>query len=59
MSTTTVKGYPDGLENSDIPIAAKIIAVVDAFDAMTTDRPYKKKLSVQGAFEELKRCSGT
>jgi HD-GYP domain-containing protein (c-di-GMP phosphodiesterase class II) len=53
------KGYPDGLKNSDIPIAAKIIAVADAFDAMTTDRPYKKKLSVQGALEELKRCSGT
>jgi len=52
------KGYPHGMKNSDIPIAAKIIAVADAFDAMTTDRPYRKKLSVQGAFEELKRCSG-
>jgi len=53
------KGYPDGLKKSAIPIAAKIIAVADAFDAMITDRPYRKKLSMQGAFEELKRCSGT
>ncbi|HXX54452.1 MAG TPA: HD-GYP domain-containing protein, partial [Thermodesulfovibrionales bacterium] len=53
------KGYPDGLKNGDIPVAAKIIAVADAFDAMITDRPYRKKLSVEGAFEELKRCSGT
>ena len=53
------KGYPDGLENSAIPLAAKIIAVADAFDAMTTDRPYRKKLSMEKAFKELKRCSGT
>jgi HD-GYP domain-containing protein (c-di-GMP phosphodiesterase class II) len=53
------KGYPDGLRGEDIPILAKIVAVSDTYDAMTTDRPYRKALDKKMAIEELKRCSGT
>ena len=52
------KGYPDGIDGSKIPLIAKIIAVADAFDAMTTDRPYRKALDNNNAIKELKRCSG-
>lgn len=52
-------GYPDGLKGNDIPIIARIIAVADTFDAMTTDRPYRKGLSFDTAFEELKKHAGT
>lgn len=52
-------GYPEGLKNGDIPLLARIISVVDTFDAMTTDRPYRKALGVEAALDELKRCSGT
>jgi HD-GYP domain-containing protein (c-di-GMP phosphodiesterase class II) len=52
-------GYPDGLKGMDIPLVARIIAVADAFDAITTDRPYKKKKQIEDAIQELKRCSGT
>ena len=52
-------GYPDGLKGNDIPLIARIIAVADAFDAMTTSRPYRKKKSSEEAIQELKRCSGT
>jgi len=53
------KGYPDGLRGKDIPILAKIVAVADTYDAMTTDRPYRKAMDKRIAIEELKRCSGT
>jgi putative nucleotidyltransferase with HDIG domain len=53
------KGYPDGLKGKEIPILAKIVAVADTYDAMTTDRPYRKAMEKEGAIEELKRCSGT
>lgn len=53
------RGYPDGIKGEDIDITARIIAIADTFDAMTTDRPYRKGLSFEAAFEELKRCSGT
>ena len=53
------KGYPSGFKKDDIPLIARIIAVSDTFDAMTTDRPYRKGLSDQVAIDELKRCSGT
>jgi HD-GYP domain-containing protein (c-di-GMP phosphodiesterase class II) len=46
-------GYPDGLVGSQIPLAAQIVAVVDAYDAMTTNRPYKTALQPQQAFDEL------
>lgn len=53
------KGYPREIAGEDIPLLARIIAIVDAFDAMTNDRPYKKKISEAAAIKELKRCSGT
>jgi HD-GYP domain-containing protein (c-di-GMP phosphodiesterase class II) len=53
------KGYPEGLVEENIPLIAKIVAVADTFDAMTSDRPYRKALSTEEAFEELRRCSGT
>lgn len=51
-------GYPDGLKGEDIPFIARIIAVADTFDAMTTDRPYRKALSVSKAVGELTKQSG-
>ena len=52
------KGYPDGLSGSSIPLIAKIIAVADAFDAMTSDRSYRKALDMDVAIEEIERGSG-
>ncbi len=52
------EGYPDGLRGEDIPLHAAIIAVADAFDAMTSARPYKNPLSREEALRELTRYSG-
>jgi len=52
-------GYPEGLKGEKIPIIAKIVSVADTYDAMTTDRPYRRALSKEMAIKELKRCSGT
>jgi HD-GYP domain-containing protein (c-di-GMP phosphodiesterase class II) len=52
------KGYPDGLSGEDIPLGARILSVVDAYDAMTSERPYRPKLSHQEAIEQLKRDAG-
>ncbi len=52
-------GYPDGIEGEAIPIGARILAVADAFDAMTSDRPYRKALSPLTALQELRECSGS
>ena len=52
------KGYPDGLKGEDIPISARIIAVADAYDAMGSDRPYRKKLNKDKILKELKDQSG-
>jgi HD-GYP domain-containing protein (c-di-GMP phosphodiesterase class II) len=52
-------GYPEGLKAEKIPIIAKIVAVADTFDAMTTDRSYRKGMSKELAVKELKKCSGT
>jgi putative nucleotidyltransferase with HDIG domain len=52
-------GYPAGLAGEAIPLGARIIAVADAFDAMTSDRPYRAGLPREAAIEELCRCSGT
>ena len=49
----------DGLAGEDIPTASRILLVTDAFDAMTTDRPYRKAMPVETAIEELRRNSGT
>jgi hypothetical protein len=53
------KGYPDRLKGEDIPIGARIIAVVDSYDAMTADRPYRKAMSSQEAVKRLKDAMGT
>jgi putative nucleotidyltransferase with HDIG domain len=53
------RGYPTGLAGTDIPLGARIFAVVDTVDAMTSDRPYRKALPFQAATEEVGRCSGT
>jgi HD-GYP domain-containing protein (c-di-GMP phosphodiesterase class II) len=52
-------GYPDRLDAETIPTAARILSVADAFSTMTTDRAYRKPISVESALEELVRCSGT
>jgi two-component system, cell cycle response regulator len=52
-------GYPDGLARREIPLGSRIIAVCDAFDAMTTDRPYRGAMDGHSAVAELRRCAGT
>ena len=52
-------GYPDRLDGETIPLACRIIAVCDAFDAMTSDRPYRKSLGKKEALAEIVRCRGT
>lgn len=53
------KGYPEGLSGEDIPLLARIVSVVDTFDAMTTDRPYRKAMSIEAALAEIERCAGS
>ncbi|SHK87837.1 HD domain-containing phosphohydrolase [Fibrobacter sp. UWB12] len=53
------KGYPDGLKEDEIPLLSRIISVVDAFDAMVSNRSYRAAKSVDEAVAELERCSGT
>jgi putative nucleotidyltransferase with HDIG domain len=52
-------GYPDGLQGEAIPLASRIMLVADAFDAITSSRPYRDALSVEHACEELRRNSGS
>ncbi len=52
-------GYPDGLRNYHIPLLARIFSVADAYDAMTSDRPYRRKMTKEEAIEELVRNQGT
>jgi len=52
-------GYPQGLKGEKIPRLSRILAIADAFDAMTHERPYKKAISRKEALEEIRRCSGT
>ncbi|MDF2595714.1 MAG: diguanylate cyclase [Clostridia bacterium] len=52
-------GYPDGLKGEEIPFLARVLTVVDSFDAMTSNRPYNKRKSYEEGIEELRRCSGT
>jgi putative nucleotidyltransferase with HDIG domain len=52
-------GYPDKISGEDIPWVARIIAVADTLDAMSSTRPYRKKLSLDYIVQEIKRCSGT
>lgn len=53
------RGYPDGKKGEEIPVLSKIVAVADTYDAMTTDRPYRKALPKEAALKEVKRCSGS
>ncbi|HSW44045.1 MAG TPA: HD domain-containing phosphohydrolase [Phycisphaerae bacterium] len=52
------RGYPGGLRGDEIPLTSRVVAVADTFDAMTSDRPYRKALSVEVALDELKKCEG-
>jgi HD-GYP domain-containing protein (c-di-GMP phosphodiesterase class II) len=52
-------GYPDGLVGEEIPLGSRIIIVADAYDAITSDRPYRSARSHGEAVEELTRCAGT
>jgi putative nucleotidyltransferase with HDIG domain len=53
------RGYPFGLRSADVPIGARILNVADAFDAMTSDRPYRRALLLEAALRELERGAGT
>jgi len=53
------KGYPKGLRGEEIPLGARIFSVADAFDTMTTDRPYRKALTYPASRDEILRCSGS
>ncbi len=52
-------GYPLGISGEQIPIECRVLGIVDAFDAMTNDRPYRKAMSDDEAIEELQRCAGS
>jgi HD-GYP domain-containing protein (c-di-GMP phosphodiesterase class II) len=52
-------GYPFGLRGNDIPLGARIVAIADAYDAMTHDRPYKRAMTHENAINELRRHAGT
>ena len=53
------QGYPSGLSGNTIPLAARIILISDTIDAMTTDRPYRKRLGLEIVVAELQKCKGT
>ncbi len=52
-------GYPEGRAAETIPVEARLLGVADAFDAMTSHRPYRRALTVERALAEVKRCAGT
>lgn len=52
-------GYPEGLKGKDIPLLARILTIVDAYDVMISGRPYKEPMTKEEIVEEFKRCSGT
>jgi len=53
------EGYPTGLRGKNIPLGARIILISDTIDAMTTDRPYRKRLGLEIVIAELQKCKGT
>ncbi len=53
------KGYPEGLSNGDIPLAAKIVAIADTYHALISDRPYRKGMNIEKAFSILEEGAGT
>jgi putative nucleotidyltransferase with HDIG domain len=52
-------GYPSGKAGKEIPLEARLLAIADAFDAMTSDRPYRRALPQEHALAEVERCAGT
>ena len=52
-------GYPAGKAGEEIPLEARVLAIADAFDAMTSDRPYRRALTHEEALAEVERCAGT
>lgn len=52
-------GYPGGLRGEEIPLGARVLAVVDAYSSMVSERPYRRAMSMEEAVEELRRCSGS
>jgi HD-GYP domain-containing protein (c-di-GMP phosphodiesterase class II) len=52
-------GYPNGLSGPTIPLEARVLAVADAFDAMTSPRPYRQTFTIERALEEIELCAGT
>jgi HD-GYP domain-containing protein (c-di-GMP phosphodiesterase class II) len=52
-------GYPSGKAGEEIPLGARVLAIADAFDAMTSDRPYRRALTRDQALAEIERCAGT
>jgi HD-GYP domain-containing protein (c-di-GMP phosphodiesterase class II) len=52
-------GYPLGLQAGQIPLEARIVAVADAYEAMTSDRPYRDSIGYEAALAELRHCAGT
>ena len=51
-------GYPDGLKGEEIPVGARILAVIDCFDAMASDRPYRRALPISGAVAHVQKLAG-
>lgn len=52
-------GYPRGIKGEEIPILSRISSLINAYEAMTSDRTYRKRMTKKEAIEEIKRCSGT
>lgn len=52
-------GYPDGLKHESIPMLSRVLSIIDAYDAMTTNKPYREAISSEAAREEIRRCAGT
>ena len=58
-TSTGRTGYPNGLAGENIPLLGRVIAIADAYSAMTSNRPYRVRKSVEEALLELEKCSGT
>ena len=52
-------GYPEGLKGEEIPLEARIVSVADVFDALSSQRCYKEAWSIEDAFNEIEKCSGS